>query len=165
MELKYLQHIAATLNLSLKQINSIYDLHQEGSTIPFIARYRKEATGNLDEVAIADVIEQVKYFTELEKRKETVIKTIEDAGKMTPELKKRIEDCVNATELEDIYLPYKPKRKTKATVAIEKGLEPLAKVIYGQGDINPEEEAAKFITEQVKDVADALQGARDIIAE
>ncbi len=165
MELKYLQHIAATLNLSLKQINSIYDLHQEGSTIPFIARYRKEATGNLDEVVIADVIEQVKYFTELEKRKETVIKTIEDAGKMTPELKKRIEDCVNATELEDIYLPYKPKRKTKATVAIEKGLEPLAKVIYEQGDINPEEEAAKFVTEQVKDVADALQGARDIIAE
>ena len=165
MELKYLQHIAATLNLSLKQINSIYDLHQEGSTIPFIARYRKEATGNLDEVVIADVIEQVKYFTELEKRKETVIKTIEDAGKMTPELKKRIEDCVNATELEDIYLPYKPKRKTKATVAIEKGLEPLAKVIYEQGDVNPEEEAAKFVTEQVKDVADALQGARDIIAE
>ncbi|HMU59747.1 MAG TPA: Tex family protein, partial [Chitinophagaceae bacterium] len=125
----------------------------------------KEATGNLDEVVIADVIEQVKYFTELEKRKETVIKTIEDAGKMTPELKKRIEDCVNATELEDIYLPYKPKRKTKATVAIEKGLEPLAKVIYEQGDVNPEEEAAKFVTEQVKDVADALQGARDIIAE
>lgn len=165
MELKYLQHIAAALNLSIKQINSIYDLHQEGSTIPFIARYRKEATGNLDEVVIADVIEQVKYFTELEKRKETVIKTIEDAGKMTPELKKRIEDCVNATELEDIYLPYKPKRKTKATVAIEKGLEPLAKVIYEQGDVNPEEEAAKFVTEQVKDVADALQGARDIIAE
>lgn len=165
MELKYTQHIAATLNLSLKQINSIYDLHQEGATIPFIARYRKEATGNLDEVVIGNVIDQVKYFTELEKRKETVIKTIEDAGKMTPELKKRIEDCVNATELEDIYLPYKPKRKTKATVAIEKGLEPLAKLIDEQGGVNPEEEATKFITEQVKDIADALQGARDIIAE
>lgn len=89
MELKYSQHIAATLNLSLKQVSSIYELHSEGSTIPFIARYRKEATGNLDEVAIANVIEQIKYFNELEKRKETVVKTIEEAGKMTPELKKK----------------------------------------------------------------------------
>src|SRR5262245_43822427 len=113
MELKYSQQIAATLNLSLKQIDSIHALHNEGATIPFIARYRKEATGNLDEVAIGNVIEQVKYFNELEKRKETVIKTIEDAGKMTPELKKRIDNCISATELEDIYLPYKPKRKTK----------------------------------------------------
>ena len=165
MELKYSQHIAASLNLSLKQINSIYELHNEGSTIPFIARYRKEATGNLDEVAIANVIDQIKYFNELEKRKETVLKTIEEAGKMTPELKKRIEDCVNATELEDIYLPYKPKRKTKATVAIEKGLEPLAKLLFGQGNDSPEQEATKFINEQVKDWSEALQGARDIMAE
>ncbi|MBL7724221.1 MAG: RNA-binding transcriptional accessory protein [Chitinophagaceae bacterium] len=165
MELKYSQHIAGTLNLSLKQISSIYELHSEGSTIPFIARYRKEATGNLDEVAIANVIEQIKYFNELEKRKETVIKTIEETGKMTPELKKRVEDCINATELEDIYLPYKPKRKTKASVAIEKGLEPLAKLLFEQGQENPEAEAAKFITEQVKDAAEALQGARDIMAE
>lgn len=165
MELKYSQHIAATLNLSLKQVSSIYELHSEGSTIPFIARYRKEATGNLDEVAIANVIEQIKYFNELEKRKETVVKTIEEAGKMTPELKKRIEDCINATELEDIYLPYKPKRKTKASVAIEKGLEPLAKLLFEQGEENPESEAARFITEQVKDTAEALQGARDIMAE
>lgn len=165
MELKYSQHIAGTLNLSLKQISSIYELHSEGSTIPFIARYRKEATGNLDEVAIANVIEQIKYFNELEKRKETVVKTIEEAGKMTPELKKRIEDCINATELEDIYLPYKPKRKTKASVAIEKGLEPLAKLLFEQGQENPEAEAARFITEQVKDAAEALQGARDIMAE
>jgi len=165
MELKYSQHIATALNLSLKQISSIYELHNEGSTIPFIARYRKEATGNLDEVAIANVIEQIKYFNELEKRKETVLKTIEEAGKMTPELKKRIDDCVNATELEDIYLPYKPKRKTKATVAIEKGLEPLAKLLFEQGNDNSEEEASKFINEQVKDTAEALQGARDIMAE
>lgn len=165
MELKYSQHIAATLNLSLKQISSIYELHSEGSTIPFIARYRKEATGNLDEVAIANVIDQIKYFNELEKRKETVVKTIEEAGKMTPELKKRIEDCINATELEDIYLPYKPKRKTKASVAIEKGLEPLARLLFEQGTENPEDEAVKFINEQVKDTADALQGARDIMAE
>jgi protein Tex len=165
MELKYAQQIALTLNLSLKQVGSIHDLHEEGSTIPFIARYRKEATGNLDEVVIGNVIEQVKYFNELEKRKETVLKTIEEAGKLTPELKKRIEDCINATELEDIYLPYKPKRKTKATVAIEKGLEPLAKLLFEQGQVQPEEEAAKFINENVKDTAEALQGARDIIAE
>lgn len=165
MELKYSQQIAATLNLTLKQISSIYELHTEGSTIPFIARYRKEATGNLDEVVIGNVIDQIKYFNELEKRKETVLKTIEEAGKLTPELKKRIEDCINATELEDIYLPYKPKRKTKASVAIEKGLGPLATLLFEQGPHNPEEEAAKFISEQVKDAAEALQGARDIMAE
>jgi uncharacterized protein len=165
MELKYSQHIAAALNLSLKQVSSIYELHTEGSTIPFIARYRKEATGNLDEVVIGNVIDQVKYFNELEKRKETVLKTIEEAGKLTPELKKRIEDCVIATELEDIYLPFKPKRKTKATVAIEKGLEPLARMLFDLQPVQPEEEAVKFITEQVKDAADALQGARDIMAE
>lgn len=165
MELKYSQQIAATLNLTLKQISSIYELHTEGSTIPFIARYRKEATGNLDEVVIGNVIDQIKYFNELEKRKETVLKTIEEAGKLAPELKKRIEDCINATELEDIYLPYKPKRKTKASVAIEKGLEPLATLLFEQGPHNPEEEAAKYINEQVKDTTEALQGARDIMAE
>lgn len=165
MDLKYIQQIAASLNLSLKQVNNIHELQKEGSTIPFIARYRKEATGNLDEVVIGNVIDQIKYFEELEKRKETVIKTIDDAGKLSPELKKRINDCISATELEDIYLPYKPKRKTKATVAIEKGLEPLAKLIFEQGATNVEEEATRFITENVKDVSEALQGARDIIAE
>ncbi len=165
MELRYSQKIAGDLNLSLKQINSIYDLHSEGSTIPFIARYRKEATGNLDEVIITNVIDQIKYFQELEKRKETILKTIEEAGKLTPELRKRIEECVNATELEDIYLPYKPKRKTKATVAVEKGLEPLAKLLFEQELTEVEGEAAKYITEQVKDTAEALQGARDIMAE
>ena len=165
MELKYFQKIASDLSLSLKQVNNIFDLNAEGSTIPFIARYRKEATGNLDEVVIANVIEQIKYFNDLEKRKETVVKTIEDAGKMTPELKKRIEDCISATELEDIYLPYKPKRKTKATAAIEKGLEPLAKLLFGQTAINIEEESAKFLNDTVKDSNEALQGARDIIAE
>ena len=165
MELKYSQQIAAELNISLKQVNNIYELHVEGSTIPFIARYRKEATGNLDEVVIGNVITRIKYFNELEKRKETILKTIDEAGKLTPELSKRIEDCVSATELEDIYLPYKPKRKTKATQAIEKGLEPLATLLFDQQNINAETEAAKFINEQVKDSAEALQGARDIIAE
>ncbi len=165
MELKYVQQIGATLGFSLKQIENIAQLHNEGSTIPFIARYRKEATGNLDEVQIADVIEKIKYFNELEKRKETVIKTIEGLGKLTPELKQRIDNCIDATGLEDIYLPYKPKRKTKATAAIEKGLEPLAKIVFEQENINVEQEAKKYITEQVKDAPDALQGARDIIAE
>lgn len=165
MELKYSQKISAELNLSLKQVNSIYDLQSEGATIPFIARYRKEATGNLDEVVIGNVIDQIKYFNDLDKRKETVLKTIEEAGKMTPELKQRIENCVDATELEDIYLPYKPKRKTKASVAIEKGLEPLAKQIFEQGNLSLDEEAAKYINEQVKDNQEALQGARDIMAE
>ena len=165
MESKYIKRIAQQLNLALKQINNVQQLHADGATVPFMARYRKEVTGNLDEVAIANVIEQVNYFEELEKRKETVIKTIDGLGKLTPELRTRIEESFDATELEDIYLPYKPKRKTRATTAIEKGLEPLAKIIYEQDASNPEEKAASFINENVKDRKEALQGARDIIAE
>jgi protein Tex len=165
MEVKYIQRIAEKLSITIKQVISIHDLQSEGATIPFIARYRKEATGNLDEVVIGNVCEEIKYFTELDKRKETVIKTIDGLGKLTPELRKRIEDCYDATVLEDIYLPYKPKRKTKATQAIEKGLEPLAKIIFEQGAENPEAEAIKFLNENVKDSKEALQGARDIIAE
>lgn len=165
MDIKYSKHIAAELNLSLKQINSIYELQSGGATIPFISRYRKEATGNLDEVEVGNVIEKISYYNELEKRKQTILKTIEDAGKLTAELKGRIDNCISATELEDIYLPYKPKRKTKATVAIEQGLEPLAKLLFDQGSEDPEQEASKFINETVKDVQAALQGARDIIAE
>jgi uncharacterized protein len=140
-------------------------MQSEGATIPFMARYRKEATGNLDEVVIGNVVEEISFFNELDKRKETVLKTIEELGKLTPELKQRIQNCYSATELEDIYLPYKPKRKTRASQAIEKGLEPLAKLVFDQGKINAEEEAAKYLNDQVKDVKEALQGARDIIAE
>ncbi len=165
MEPTYLQKIAEKLQFSLKQVGNIHDLHAEGATIPFMARYRKEATGNMDEVQINDVVEQIKYFTELDKRKETVLKTIEGLGKLTPELKERIDNCYDATVLEDIYLPYKPKRKTRATTAIEKGLEPLAKFLFDQGGGDLNEEAAKFLNEQVKDAKEALQGARDIIAE
>jgi len=165
MEQKYIQQIAGKLNLAVKQVNSVDQLQSEGATIPFMARYRKEATGNLDEVAIGNIVEEISYFRELDKRKETVLKTIDEQGKLTPELKKRIVDSFNATELEDIYLPYKPKRKTRATQAIEKGLEPLAKNIFEQGLFNVDEEAAKFIKEEVKDTKEALQGARDIIAE
>src|ERR1700753_2139387 len=165
MEPIYIKKIAEKFNFSLKQINNVSDLHSEGATIPFMARYRKEATGNMDEVQINDVVEQIKYFGELDKRKETVLKTIEGLGKLTPELKGRIENCYDATLLEDIYLPYKPKRKHRATTAIEKGLEPLAKFLFEQGGGEPGEEAAKFVNEQVKDTKEALQGARDIIAE
>ena len=165
MEQQYVQQIAGKLNISVKQVSSILQMHNEGATIPFMSRYRKEVTGNLDEVVIGNVVEEIGYFKELDKRKETVLKTIEEQGKLTPEFKKRIQDCFSATELEDIYLPYKPKRKTRATQAIEKGLEPLAKLIFEQGAADPEEEANKFIREEVKDAKEALQGARDIIAE
>ena len=104
MEQKYIQQIAGKLNISTRQVTSIHDLHQEDATIPFMARYRKEVTGNLDEVVIGNVVEEIAYFNELDKRKETVMKTIEEQGKMTPELKKRIEECYSSTELEDIYL-------------------------------------------------------------
>jgi uncharacterized protein len=165
MELKYIQKIAEKLSLRVNQVTSIDTMQAEGATIPFMARYRKEATGNLDEVVIGAVVEEIAYYTDLDKRKATVIKTIEDLGKMTPELKTKIDNCYSATELEDIYLPYKPKRKTRATQAIEKGLEPLAKRLFEQQAFNPEEEAAKFVTADVKDTKEALQGARDIIAE
>lgn len=165
MESKYIQQIAVDLSLPVKYITNVEQLHTEGSTIPFISRYRKEATGNMDEVQITNVIDKIKYYDELSKRKDTVVKTIEAAGKLTEELKLRIENCINATELEDIYLPYKPKRKTRATTAIEKGLEPLAKLLFEQNNSLVNEEAAKYINESVKDIPDALQGARDIMAE
>ncbi|HXB93942.1 MAG TPA: Tex family protein [Puia sp.] len=165
MEPIYIQKIAEKLHFSIRQINNIFDLQAEGATIPFMARYRKEVTGNMDEVQINDVVEQIKYFSELDKRKETVLKTIEGLGKLTPELKTRIEGCYDATGLEDIYLPYKPKRKTRATTAIEKGLEPLARLLFEQGAAEPDEAAGGYVNEQVKDIKEALQGARDIMAE
>ncbi|TCJ16554.1 RNA-binding transcriptional accessory protein [Flaviaesturariibacter flavus] len=166
MEPKYIQQIAGKLSLATKQITAVDGMLAEGATIPFMARYRKEATGGLDEVQIGNVVEEIGYFNELVKRKETVLKTIGDLGKLTPELQKRIDECFSATELEDIYLPYKPKRKTRATQAIEKGLEPLAQKLFAQeGDLNLDELAAAFLNDQVKDTKEALQGARDIIAE
>ena len=161
----YLHHIAAKTNHSFNQVNNVFRLREEGATIPFMARYRKEATGNMDEVAIGSVMEEFEYFIALEKRKETVLKTIDQAGKLTPELKLRIEGSYDANEVEDLYLPFKPKRKTKAVAAIEKGLEPLASMIYEQGGENPTDAAATFLNDQVPDVNAALQGARDIIAE
>lgn len=165
MEKRYIQKIAELQQVSLRQAENVYQLNEEGATVPFMARYRKEATGNLDEVKINEIVEKINYFKELDKRKETVIKTIEAAGKLTPELKLRIENSYDATELEDIYLPFKPKRKTKATAAIEKGLEPLAAIIFAQSQTDLDAEAAKYVNGQVAGKEEALQGARDIIAE
>jgi uncharacterized protein len=165
MENHYLQHIAAKTNFSFNQISNIFRLREEGATIPFMSRYRKEATGNMDEVAIGTVMKQIDYYTDLAKRKETVLKTIEQTGKLTPALREKIERSYDANEVEDLYLPFKPKRKTRAVAAIEKGLEPLAKLIFEQGNNKPEEAAAGYLNEQVTSIIDALQGANDIIAE
>ncbi|HEV3251292.1 MAG TPA: Tex family protein [Puia sp.] len=165
MELNYIQRIAANLGFSSKQISNIFQLQSQGATIPFMARYRKEATGNLNEVQISEAVEMIKYFSDLDKRKETVRRTLEGLLKLTAELDDRIQNCYDATELEDIYLPFKPKRKTRALAAKEKGLEPLARLIFAQEGGKYEEQAIGFINEQVKDADEALQGARDIMAE
>ena len=157
--------IAQQLNLLERAVGNTLALLDEGCTIPFISRYRKERTGGLDEVQIAAISNQYKRFKEIQKRKETVLKTIADLDKLTLELEKRINDCWDATELEDIYLPYKPKRRTRAQVAREQGLEPLAKILLLQREHNPERAAEKFIKGDVKDVATAIKGAQDIIAE
>ena len=140
-------------------------LFEDGATIPFISRYRKERTGGLDEVAIAEIRHWSDVFTEMEKRKTTVIETIEAAGALTDQLKKRIETCVESRELEDIYLPYKPKRRTRATIAKEAGLEPLADRMFEVQMVDPAVEAKKYVGSKVASVEDALAGARDIIAE
>ena len=140
-------------------------LLDEGCTIPFIARYRKERTGGLDEVKIAAVNDQYERLKEIQKRKETIVKTINDLGKMTPELEKRIGDTWESAVLEDIYLPYRPKRRTRAQVAREQGLEPLAQLLLLQRERDPEQAALRFLTNDVADVAAALKGAQDIIAE
>src|SRR6188472_4119007 len=125
-------HLAQVLNIPLKGITAVIELLDEGATVPFIARYRKEVTGNLDEVQIRDIQEKLEYFRELEDRKETDLESIESQGKLTPELKARILASLEKTELEDLYLPYKPKRRTKASIAREKGLEPLAQFLWDQ---------------------------------
>lgn len=157
--------ISALLGISERQIGSTLRLLQEGATIPFISRYRKEATGGLDEVQIEQIKEQHDKLSDIAKRKETILATISEQGKLTDELAKRINDSWNPTELEDIYLPYKPKRKTRAEAARQKGLEPLAMMLMMQRESNPAARAAAFVKGDVKDVEDALKGARDIIAE
>ena len=157
--------IAAILGISEKQIGQTLSLLDDGATIPFISRYRKEATGGLDEVQIGDIQTRYEKLCELSKRKETVLSTIEEQGKLTPELKARISACWNATELEDIYLPFKPKRKTRAEAARAKGLEPLALLLMMQKENNLAAKIRNFVKGEVKDEEDALKGARDILAE
>ena len=157
--------IANALNLQERAVANTLALLEEGCTIPFISRYRKERTGGLDEVQIAAISDRFDKLQEIQKRKETVVKTIKDLDKMTPDLEKRIDACWDATELEDIYLPYKPKRRTRAQVAREQGLEPLAQLLMLQRERDPERAARLFVKGDVKDTETALKGAQDIIAE
>ena len=157
--------IASALNIAERQVENTLSLLNGGATIPFISRYRKEATGGLDEVQIGEIKERSDKLCEIAKRKETILKTIEEQGKLNADLKKRIDACWDATELEDIYLPYKPKRKTRAEVARQKGLEPLATILMMQRENNLSSRVRSFIKGEVKDEEDALKGARDIIAE
>jgi uncharacterized protein len=155
-------HIAKLLNVPMKGLMAVIELLDDGATVPFIARYRKEVTGNLDEVQIRDIQEKLEYFRELEDRRETVLSSIEEQGKLTPELKAKIEATLEKTELEDLYLPYKPKRRTKASIARDKGLEPLALYLWEQSDPTPlAEMAARFAVPP----EEALEGARHIVAE
>ncbi len=157
--------IARALSLQEQAVAATLALLEEGCTIPFISRYRKERTGGLNEVQIAAISDQFEKLNEVARRKETVVKTIDEQGKMTPELQKRIEQCWDATELEDIYLPFKPKRRTRAQVAREQGLEPLATLLLMQRERDPEQAALRFIGEGVDSPQAALKGAQDIIAE
>lgn len=159
--------IAQELGLKESNVGSVIKLLDDGATVPFISRYRKEMTGSMDEVAVAFVRDRITQLRDLDKRREAILKSIENQEKLTPALEKEIQNAETLTELEDIYLPYKPKRKTKASVAKEKGLEPLADLIFKQNEIDLAVEASRYIDEEkdVKSVEEALQGARDIIAE
>ena len=165
MDQKVIQRIAQQLGIPYAQVNNTIQLLTEGATVPFISRYRKERTGSLDEVQVEAVKDAKEKMEELLKRKDTIVNTIQEQGALTPELQKRIDDCFDATELEDIYLPYKPKRRTRAMIAREKGLETLAKIIMKQFEKNLDGRAQSFINDKVESTEEALAGARDIIAE
>jgi protein Tex len=165
MEEKIYQLVSGKVNISLHQVKNTILLLKDGATIPFISRYRKELTGSLDELSVAMIQKEYNYFIDLDKRKQTILKTITEQGTLTPELQKEIEETYDAARLEDIYLPYKPKKRTKATIAREKGLEPLAKIIMGQYEWEIEKKAKQFIGKGVDSVEEALAGARDIVAE
>lgn len=161
----YINAIAARLEVKPWQVENCERLFEEGATIPFISRYRKERTGGLDDVAVAEIRHWVDVFNEMEKRKETILDTIGQAGALTEELRSQIESSVDAREIEDLYLPFRPKRRTRATAAKEAGLEPLADLMYSVSVSDPAREAARFVGDKVATVDDALSGARDIIAE
>lgn len=157
--------IAQRLSLPLKGVSGVVDLLSEGATVPFIARYRKERTGGMNEVDIARISQELTKLQEMEKRKQTILSTIEAQGKLTDALRQQIESTWDSNQLEDLYLPFKPRRRTRAQVAREQGLEPLAMLILMGRERNPEAAAEKYLTQEVKTVADALQGAQDILAE
>lgn len=165
MNLSFIPLISATLGIQEKQVARTLKLLEEGATRPFISRYRKEATAGLNEVQIAAIENEASRLAELEKRKQTILATIEEQGKLTGELRQKITDCWSAPLLEDLYLPYKPKRRTRAEIAREKGLEPLAKMLMAQQTSNPERAARSFLINGITDPDEALKGARDIIAE
>ena len=160
-----LQFIKSRTNLPEKSIQNTIELLNEDCTIPFIARYRKEKTGNLDEVQLADIVKYKTQFEEVEKRKKTILKTLEEQGVLTNDLEQKIKLAKELTTLEDLYLPYKKKRKTKAETARNNGLEPLAKIIMSQSATNIRSIALKYINDNVKTEEEALEGARHIIAE
>ena len=161
----YIRTIAGKLSVREWQVENCVKLFEDGATIPFISRYRKEKTGGLDDVAVAEIRHWADVYSEMDKRKESMLSTIREAGKLTPELEKAILDCVDSRELEDLYLPFRPKRRTRATVAKEAGLEPLAEEIFDLRISDPQKEARKFVNDNVPTPEDALAGARDIIAE
>lgn len=157
--------IAAELGLQERSVDNTLELLEQNCTVPFISRYRKERTGNLDEVSVGDISMWRDRLTEIAKRKTTVISTIDALGKLTDELRSRIESCWNLQELEDIYMPYKPRRRTKADVAREQGLEPLAQLILLQRESNPQASARRFVRGEVSSTEQAVEGAKCIIAE
>ncbi len=165
MKSVYIQYISGLLSVAPWRVEHCIELIGEGATVPFISRYRKERTGGLDEAQVGEIKHYHAKFEEMEKRKESILETISAAGKMTPELQKQIDECVDSVQLEDIYLPYRPKRRTRASIAKEKGLEPLASAIFECRCTSPASEAEKYITDDVTSAEDALGGARDIIAE
>lgn len=161
----YVKHIAGLLKIQPWQVENCVELFEDGCTIPFISRYRKERTGGMSDIEVAEVRHHAEVYAEMEKRKTSILSTVEEQGKLTPELKAQIENCLSASTLEDLYLPYRPKRKTRATEAVRKGLEPLADLLWNNKSLSPEADAEKFIGPEVASAAEALQGARDIMAE
>ncbi len=167
MEEKHILKIADELNITAKQVAAVAGLLAENATVPFIARYRKEATGSLDEVVITNIRDRLEQLAELDKRREAILESLEKQGNLTAELKSKVMAAETMAVLEDIYLPFRPKRRTRATMAKEKGLEPLAKMLFEQGNVDVVKEAENFVNaeKEVDSVETALAGARDIIAE
>ena len=161
MDEAHIPKIAQELNLDQKQVKATADLLNEGATVPFIARYRKEATGSLDEVAITAIRDRLNQLMDLDKRREAILKSLEERGQLTDELKEKVLSAETMVVLEDIYLPFRPKRRTRATIAKEKGLDPLAQLLFAQGEFDPLAEAAAFVNPEkgVDSAEDALAGA------